>query len=228
MSEEGIKEAKSIWTIAAVTTQDPPSLLEMIQLQHRTLQKEAKWTAFWRDYVEFEGGAGEHIPRHVWVHDLLNAINQVLAKNGYIFAFPMSKMRRCFMYWIWALSKDGWKAPTPWPHDRHRNKAEDFDAFDYVLGFSEFWMRIFDTWKTVDMNYNDYGDALKGQLELFVYCHIDTVNSTAIQEADAFAAALAAAEAGQDEDGRRGDDKKRNGDSYYQDAGYYRGNRDYT
>jgi hypothetical protein len=238
MSEERVEEKtgqeKPVWLAGAgagaAKRREPPALLEMIKLQQRHLAKDEKWTAFWGGYVEFEGGAGEHIPRHIWVHDLLNAISRIMTDCGYIFAYPLPTMRRRFMYWLWELSKNGWKAPPPSLHERHRNNPDDFDAFDYALGFSDFWIRLFGTWKTVDMDCCDYGDAFKGQLEMFVYCHIDTKNSTAIQEADTFAAALAAVEAGEmDEDGRRYDDRKRGGgDSYYNDAGYYRGNRDYT
>jgi hypothetical protein len=222
MSKAEMSEtAKGCWKKVGGRDSSGPALFEMIQRHQTAVAEQEEWHAFWSGPVEFER-TGEIILRHEWVRDFIEELNMSIRDGGYIFAHGIPMMRRRLMYWLYALAQKGWDAPPPPMYDGHRNNAADFDAFDYKFGYSDYWISLVDKWKTVDM-IETYEDCLKAQLEEFVYNNIDTTNSPAIQEADELERALDEADA--EEDGRH-DDKKR--DAYYQDAGYYKGNRDYT
>lgn len=192
------------------------------------------WVNFWAGVVEYEDN-GEQCLRYEWVHNFVHHINAALSRRKYIFALPPRAVKRKMMYWLYALYNAGekggrtevMKVPAPPLHSKHRNKLEDFTAFDYAFGFSEYWIQLIDNWATVDMTTYEYIDILKADIELFVYSLIDTSNSNAIIEADKLEAELEEAEreAYEEKYGRHDDKKK---DSYYQDAGYYKGNRDYN
>ena len=193
-----------------------------------------KWVNFWAGVVEYEDN-GEQCLRYEWVHNFIHHINAALARRNYVFAFSPRNVKRKMMCWLYALYSAGkkggrievMKVPAPPVHSKHRNKQEDFTAFDYAFDFSGYWIQLIDNWATIDMTQYEYIDVLKADIELFVYSLIDTSNSNAIIEADKLEAELEEAEreAYEEKYGRHDDRKK---DSYYQDAGYYKGNRDYN
>jgi hypothetical protein len=193
-----------------------------------------KWVNFWTGIVEYEDN-GEQCLRYEWVHNFIHHINAALNRRNYVFAFPPRIMKRKMMFWLYALYNAGkkggrvevMKVPAPPLHEKHRDKHEDFIAFDYAFDFSGFWIQLIDNWATIDMTDYEYINVLKSDIELFVYSLIDTANSNAIIKADREAQEIEDAQREADEEryGRH-DDRKR--DSYYQDAGYYKGNREYN
>ncbi len=191
-----------------------------------------KWANFWTGIVEYEDN-GEKCLRYEWVHNFVHHINAALNRRNYVFAFSLRHVKRKMMYWLYALYNAGkkggrcevMKVPAPPLHEKHRNNVDDFTAFDYAFDFSGYWIQLIDNWATTDMTEYEYINVLKADIELFVYSLIDTTNSVAIIDADKDVQEIEDAQREAEEDGRY-DDRKR--DSYYQDAGYYKGNRDYN
>lgn len=208
----------------------PPDIM-MRQVAAARQAKQDAWDDFWSGYVEMVGGAGECMPRYVWVGEFILELQAWIARTGYCFAFSQKKMCSKLMHWLYELSAaaaEGRQPGLPRVHARHRNKFEDFTEFDYRMGFSAGWIALIDRWKTVDME-ERYEDILKAFICDFVYCNIDTDTSPSIVKADrAEAEYLRDLEEYEEEHGARRFDDRRRADPYYQDAGYFKGNRDYS
>jgi hypothetical protein len=193
--------------------------------------KQDAWDNFWSGPVEMVSGAGECMPRYVWVNEFILELNTRIVRKGYSFAFSQKKMCSKLMHWLYELetaATERRQPGIPRPHTKHRNKFEDFTEFDYRMGFSAGWIHLIDYWKTTDME-ERYEDTLKAFVCDFVYCNIDTDNSPAIVEADRKEAEyLRDLEEYEEEHGIRRFDDRRRTDPYYQDAGYFKGNRDYS
>ncbi len=192
------------------------------------VQKADEWNNFWNGWVCFEDG--DSYKRHVWMHNFMSTIVQLHRDKGYIFAFNLASMKRKMMLWLFELEKacqEGREAIVPPVHPKHRNNAEDFTEYDYLFDFSKFWVQFVADWATLDM-LDRYDEKLGALLPLFLYAHIDTERSNRIVEADNLKAAVERAIAEEEEElGLRRPDDRRRDDMYYQEAGYYKGNRDY-
>jgi hypothetical protein len=187
-----------------------------------------EWNDFWSGWVYFEDG--DEYQRHVWMHNFMSTIVQIHSKHGYMFAFNLVSMKRKCMLWLFELEKavqEGREPIVPPVHARHRNNPDDFTEYDYVFEFSDFWRKFVGDWATVDM-LDRYDDKLAALLPLFLYAHIDTERSNKIVAADELRAQVDRAIAEEEEERgvRRPDDRRRD-DMYYQEAGYYKGNREY-
>ena len=203
----------------------------MRQIMAARQAKQNAWDDFWSGPVEMVGGYGEYMPRYVWVNEFILELYHRITRHKYSFAFSHKKMCSKLMQWLYELTnaaKEGREPGLPRVHSHHRNKFEDFTEFDYRMGFSDGWIYLIDRWKTVDME-ERYEDTLKAFICDFVYCNIDTENSSAIVDADrAEVQYLRDLEEYEEEHGMRRFDDRRRADPYYQDAGYFKGNRDYS
>ena len=218
--------SSSVWKTGSLTQQNEKT--DVFE-RWRVKEEGQRWMEFWNGWVYFDDG--EAYLRYEWMHNFMSTIIEEHKKRGYIFAFSLQTMKRRMMYWLFELddaAQTGRAPLVPAVHAGHRNLIDDFTEYDHAFDFSKFWIGFVAKWVTCDMLYN-YDDKLAALLPAFLYAHLDTMKSSAIIDADNLKEAIDRAIAEEEEElGIRRPDDRRRDDMYYQDTGYYKGNRDYS